>query len=623
MGKKYIKKMISFIAAAVLVLTAFNGVMTVNTYAANDSLVSAEIEQVYAKMPDVKVYVPVEKYQEMSLDNLSVYLENEQLKCTNIEKFGESGQHIDYYFLIDISISIPAERFQGMKSAVLDFRRNMDEKDRLTVITFGKEVKNVYCSDEKEKDLTNIINNLRSNENGTSLFSALAYTARLSDSNTDDQYKRKECVLFTDGYDFSVGEETANETINLLNKYNLPVYSVALISNRDDEVKELGALSRTTGGTINRVTVEKDCKTVLNEILGQINNSMVISLSASSNNVSNKISQISVKFKDENITKTKDVFLSRWQPDKVEPKIIKAALDGEDKISITFSEDVLNADKAASYTVTNKDRNEALKITAVSYSNNTAVITLDDPVIKGTYSIAGKGITDHSMEKNKLSEVFEVKLDGVEEESPLLMIIILSASAAVMILLIITIIILAKGKSKSKNTVPLPIYPNYPNDLPQPPQNPNPIPTPTPNYHNETLPDNSKNDPTVIEHIAVRRELESDKQYVVNIEPPKIKTIMLHIGVVLGSGEKQSFDAELAESLVVGRSKVCGLKINDPYIARVHFVLEQKDGGIYVTDLKSTNGTSLNGIKLTESRRLHQNDVITAGTVHFSISWNQ
>lgn len=623
MGKKYIKKMISFIAAAVLVLTAFNGVMTVNTYAANDSLVSAEIEQVYAKMPDVKVYVPVEKYQEMSLDNLSVYLENEQLKCTNIEKFGESGQHIDYYFLIDISISIPAERFQGMKSAVLDFRRNMDEKDRLTVITFGKEVKNVYCSDEKEKDLTNIINNLRSNENGTSLFSALAYTARLSDSNTDDQYKRKECVLFTDGYDFSVGEETANETINLLNKYNLPVYSVALISNRDDEVKELGALSRTTGGTINRVTVEKDCKTVLNEILGQINNSMVISLSASSNNVSNKISQISVKFKDENITKTKDVFLSRWQPDKVEPKIIKAALDGEDKISITFSEDVLNADKAASYTVTNKDKNEALKITAVSYSNNTAVITLDDPVIKGTYSIAGKGITDHSMEKNKLSEVFEVKLDGVEEESPLLMIIILSASAAVMILLIITIIILAKGKSKSKNTVPLPIYPNYPNDLPQPPQNPNPIPTPTPNYHNETLPDNSKNDPTVIEHIAVRRELESDKQYVVNIEPPKIKTIMLHIGVVLGSGEKQSFDAELAESLVVGRSKVCGLKINDPYIARVHFVLEQKDGGIYVTDLKSTNGTSLNGIKLTESRRLHQNDVITAGTVHFSISWNQ
>ncbi len=623
MGKKYIKKMISFIAAAVLVLTAFNGVMTVNTYAANDSLVSAEIEQVYAKMPDVKVYVPVEKYQEMSLDNLSVYLENEQLKCTNIEKFGESGQHIDYYFLIDISISIPAERFQGMKSAVLDFRRNMDEKDRLTVITFGKEVKNVYCSDEKEKDLTNIINNLRSNENGTSLFSALAYTARLSDSNTDDQYKRKECVLFTDGYDFSVGEETANETINLLNKYNLPVYSVALISNRDDEVKELGALSRTTGGTINRVTVEKDCKTVLNEILGQINNSMVISLSASSNNVSNKISQISVKFKDENITKTKDVFLSRWQPDKVEPKIIKAALDGEDKISITFSEDVLNADKAASYTVTNKDRNEALKITAVSYSNNTAVITLDDPVIKGTYSIAGKGITDHSMEKNKLSEVFEVKLDGVEEESPLLMIIILSASAAVMILLIITIIILAKGKSKSKNTVPLPIYRNYPNDLPQPPQNPNPIPTPTPNYHNETLPDNSKNDPTVIEHIAVQRELESDKQYVVNIEPPKIKTIMLHIGVVLGSGEKQSFDAELAESLVVGRSKVCGLKINDPYIARVHFVLEQKDGGIYVTDLKSTNGTSLNGIKLTESRRLHQNDVITAGTVHFSISWNQ
>lgn len=623
MGKKYIKKMISFIAAAVLVLTAFNGVMTVNTYAANDSLVSAEIEQVYAKMPDVKVYVPVEKYQEMSLDNLSVYLENEQLKCTNIEKFGESGQHIDYYFLIDISISIPAERFQGMKSAVLDFRRNMDEKDRLTVITFGKEVKNVYCSDEKEKDLTNIINNLRSNENGTSLFSALAYTARLSDSNTDDQYKRKECVLFTDGYDFSVGEETANETINLLNKYNLPVYSVALISNRDDEVKELGALSRTTGGTINRVTVEKDCKTVLNEILGQINNSMVISLSASSNNVSNKISQISVKFKDENITKTKDVFLSRWQPDKVEPKIIKAALDGEDKISITFSEDVLNADKAASYTVTNKDRNEALKITAVSYSNNTAVITLDDPVIKGTYSIAGKGITDHSMEKNKLSEVFEVKLDGVEEESPLLMIIILSASAAVMILLIITIIILAKGKSKSKNTVPLPIYRNYPNDLPQPPQNPNPIPTPTPNYHNETLPDNSKNDPTVIEHIAIQRELESDKQYVVNIEPPKIKTIMLHIGVVLGSGEKQSFDAELAESLVVGRSKVCGLKINDPYIARVHFVLEQKDGGIYVTDLKSTNGTSLNGIKLTESRRLHQNDVITAGTVHFSISWNQ
>ena len=52
-----------------------------------------------------------------------------------------------------------------------------------------------------------------------------------------------------------------------------------------------------------------------------------------------------------------------------------------------------------------------------------------------------------------------------------------------------------------------------------------------------------------------------------------------------------------ATRLLVGTSPVCELVVDDRLVSRRHLALEVEDAGLRVTDLGSTNGTSINGIR--------------------------
>jgi class 3 adenylate cyclase len=65
-------------------------------------------------------------------------------------------------------------------------------------------------------------------------------------------------------------------------------------------------------------------------------------------------------------------------------------------------------------------------------------------------------------------------------------------------------------------------------------------------------------------------------------------------------------------ALEIGRD--CdGLLLLDPEVSRRHVQLEAKDGSVIVTDLGSTNGTTVNGQKLEGSFELGENDVVKLG----------
>ena len=74
-------------------------------------------------------------------------------------------------------------------------------------------------------------------------------------------------------------------------------------------------------------------------------------------------------------------------------------------------------------------------------------------------------------------------------------------------------------------------------------------------------------------------------------------------------------------SFIVGRSKICNLYFDDKRMSRQHFVLEWDGQDMYVTDLDTTNGTLLNGVRITKQRRLNQGDKISAGSVEMAIRW--
>jgi adenylate cyclase len=87
---------------------------------------------------------------------------------------------------------------------------------------------------------------------------------------------------------------------------------------------------------------------------------------------------------------------------------------------------------------------------------------------------------------------------------------------------------------------------------------------------------------------------------------------------LLSTTGEQSIDLQPGRTVVVGRAVTSDVPIYDPTISRKHAELSLTDGGVKVTDVGSSNGTFLNGARVTEAVA-GENDVITFGKVAFRV----
>ncbi|OLB14936.1 MAG: hypothetical protein AUH07_03855, partial [Gemmatimonadetes bacterium 13_2_20CM_70_9] len=87
---------------------------------------------------------------------------------------------------------------------------------------------------------------------------------------------------------------------------------------------------------------------------------------------------------------------------------------------------------------------------------------------------------------------------------------------------------------------------------------------------------------------------------------------------LLSTTGEQSIDLVPGRTIVVGRAVTSDVPIYDPTISRKHAELILTDGGVKVKDAGSSNGTFLNGARVTEALA-GENDVITFGKVAFRV----
>jgi adenylate cyclase len=87
---------------------------------------------------------------------------------------------------------------------------------------------------------------------------------------------------------------------------------------------------------------------------------------------------------------------------------------------------------------------------------------------------------------------------------------------------------------------------------------------------------------------------------------------------LLSTSGDQTIDLQPGRTLIVGRAVTSDVPIYDPTISRKHAELTPTVGGVRVKDLGSSNGTSLNGARVTEADA-GPNDVITFGKVAFRV----
>jgi hypothetical protein len=83
--------------------------------------------------------------------------------------------------------------------------------------------------------------------------------------------------------------------------------------------------------------------------------------------------------------------------------------------------------------------------------------------------------------------------------------------------------------------------------------------------------------------------------------------------LVLPSGERVDLGSG---TVTVGRLPECTISINDSDISRNHAVIKAGPTAYVVTDLGSTNGTMVNGVKIVGEHRLRDGDIISFGSTH-------
>ena len=113
-----------------------------------------------------------------------------------------------------------------------------------------------------------------------------------------------------------------------------------------------------------------------------------------------------------------------------------------------------------------------------------------------------------------------------------------------------------------------------------------------------------------------KRELLLKKEEIRN-KPGKKATLF----VKKSDGERIQLPISVDKSTVVGRADISDVVIEDVGVSRQHFILSWDGESFYVQDLETKNGTSLNGVKLTHTRRLENGDVISIGKLEITVRW--
>ncbi len=79
------------------------------------------------------------------------------------------------------------------------------------------------------------------------------------------------------------------------------------------------------------------------------------------------------------------------------------------------------------------------------------------------------------------------------------------------------------------------------------------------------------------------------------------------------SETQQGTEIEVSGATVLGRSAEADLVLEDPYASDFHMRLVAQDSGLTLHDLGSTNGTYVNGRRVTAPTQLRRGDTIQIG----------
>ncbi len=537
------------------------------------------IEGAAANMPEMNIYCY--PGQPELLEGVSVTYGKEELMAGQAIPFAQTEAGTDYFILLDVSASVSPDYFAQMKESILDFWRNMGAKDKLSLITFGDAVTVVFQGQTAADDISGAVNGLQNTDQTTCLFEAIEKTAKLADTK-EEAGVRKVALAMTDGEDFSENTSTKEEALATLKEKMIPLYAMAAKEDKqggeNPYLDSMGAFVRESGG-IMEVFDAGSAVLKMQGLHQTFQEAFMIPARARTNVVNHKKKALTVTFSDGK-AKTSDFIASYYQED-TDPPVASIKQNSKHSLKINFSEPVKGANKVDAYEIKHEDA----RITdgyMVRYDKEkaTAVLTFEEDLLKGKYEIKFRGITDDSMEKNELEKRCSIKVKkgrklGVSDYLEQYQVFL--AGAVILIVLLSAGAILWHRVKKQKGIV-------------------------------------------TIEGRAVLQS-NVERKHHVQVQKKQIprRQIQFCLEGVQGTGRQLTVD--IAGSIIVGRSGNCDVSIEDDRMSRQHFAIAESNGMFTIEDLHTTNGTWVNGRKISGQSPLAPGDRIQAGDIAMTVRW--
>ena len=108
---------------------------------------------------------------------------------------------------------------------------------------------------------------------------------------------------------------------------------------------------------------------------------------------------------------------------------------------------------------------------------------------------------------------------------------------------------------------------------------------------------------------------------------PRIRAGRRHRCAHADAGRSGNFRPRLSRArgtsgrlVEIGRTRAADLVLRDPEVSRRHARFESHNGVVYVEDLESSNGTFLNGRRVTEAIEVRVGDEIDVGTTRLVVT---
>jgi hypothetical protein len=102
------------------------------------------------------------------------------------------------------------------------------------------------------------------------------------------------------------------------------------------------------------------------------------------------------------------------------------------------------------------------------------------------------------------------------------------------------------------------------------------------------------------------------------IMPPDPPADALRLVVNSGPHAGRAFDLPLGE-LIIGREEGSQIQLDDPKVSHVHAMMRLRGANVTIEDLRSTNGTVVNGVLIERQTPLAPGDRIEVGGVELML----